>query len=242
MSMLPFKIDVSNEIPRFRAETFWTKEPETIQWINNNLRSDSNVRLFIDVGANIGIYTLYAASVSANVEILAAEPITKTYIELRKNIDLNHWANRITALNMAISDVGGSGRMTKIDDRVGSSGAQLENGSEGEGVVVAIATGDQLVLNHTFPETLTTNSVMLKIDTDGNELDVLRGFCNLFAKGTISTVLVETNPLNAHDIEQFLVSWNLREDNDYRKITGHSDHRRSLNGNVERTKVYSAIQ
>ena len=79
MFMLPFKIDVSNEIPRFRAETFWTKEPETIQWINNNLRSDSNVRLFIDVGANIGIYTLYAASVSANVEILAAEPITKTF-------------------------------------------------------------------------------------------------------------------------------------------------------------------
>jgi len=239
---LPFKLDVSNEIPRFRAETFWTKEPETIQWINNNLRSDSNICLFVDVGANIGIYSLYAASVSANVEILAAEPIEKSFIELRNNIDLNHWADRITALNVAISDADGNGRMTRIDDRVGSSGAQLENGSEGEGVVVSVATGDQLVIKYASSEILTINSVMLKIDTDGNELDVLRGFNNMFAKGTISTVLVETNPLNADAIEQFLVSWNLLEDNDYHKIVGHSDHRRSLNGNVERTKIYSTIR
>lgn len=239
---LPFKIDVSNEIPRFRAETFWTKEPETIQWIKNNLRSDSNVCLFIDVGANIGIYSLYAASVNANIEILAAEPIEKSFIELRNNIDLNHWADRITALNVAISDADGNGRMTRIDDRVGSSGAQLENGSEGEGVVVSVATGDQLVIKYASSEILTINSVMLKIDTDGNELDVLRGFNSMFAKGTISTVLVETNPLNADAIEQFLVSWNLLEDNDYRKIIGHSDHRRSLNGNVERTKIYSTIR
>mgnify|MGYP002632860157 FL=1 len=238
---LPFKIDVRNEIPRFRAETFRTKEPETIQWINNNLRSDSRVRLFVDVGANTGIYSLYAASVNANVEILAAEPIGKSFIELRNNIDLNHWADRIKALNVAISDADGNGRMTRIDDRVGSSGAQLENGSEGEGVVVSVATGDQLVINYASSETLTINSVMLKIDTDGNELDVLRGFNNMFAKGTICTVLVETNPLNADAIEQFLVSWNLLEDNDYHNIVDHSDHRRFLYGNVERTKIYSTV-
>ena len=242
MSMLPFKIDVSNEIPRFRAETFWTKEPETIQWINNNLRSDSNVRLFIDVGANIGIYTLYAASVNTNVEILAAEPIYKSFIELQNNIDLNHWVDRVKAVNVAISDTDGNGRMTRIDDRVGSSGAQLENGSEGEGVVVSVTTGDQLVIDYASSEVVTVNSVMLKIDTDGNELDVLRGFNNMFAKGAISTVLVETNPLNADAIEQFLAAWNLLEDVEYHKIVDHSDHRRSLNGNVERTKIYSTIR
>jgi len=238
---LPFEIDISHEIPRFRAETFWTKEPETIQWINNNLQSNSKVRLFVDVGANIGIYTLYAASVSANVEILAAEPIRKSFIELRNNIDLNHWADRVKAVNVAISDTDGNGRMTRIDDRVGSSGAQLENGSKGEGVVVSVTTGDQFVIDHASSEVSALNSVMLKIDTDGNELDVLRGFNDMFAKNTISTVLVETNPLNADAIDQFLASWNLLEDIEYHKIVDHSDHRRSLNGNVERTKIYSTV-
>ena len=67
---LPFAIDLSAEIPRFRAETFWSKEPETLEWINRNLDNKSNVDLFIDVGANIGIYSLYASVVNQGVSII----------------------------------------------------------------------------------------------------------------------------------------------------------------------------
>ena len=41
-----------------RAYTFYTKEPETVDWIDK-FNNGSN---FIDIGANIGIYSLYAAS------------------------------------------------------------------------------------------------------------------------------------------------------------------------------------
>ena len=70
---LPFALDTSNEIPKFRAETFWTKEPETIQWIDDNLSFKSKTDLFIDVGANIGIYSLYAAEVNCDVPVFSIE-------------------------------------------------------------------------------------------------------------------------------------------------------------------------
>ena len=125
--------------------------------------------------------------------------------------------------------------MIGSDGRVGSSGAQLIIGDGSTGSSIRTTTGDQLLSRQV------NSRALVKIDTDGNELDVLRGFNNMFAKGTICTVLVETNPLNADAIEQFLVSWNLLEDNDYHNIVDHSDHRRSLYGNVERTKIYSTV-
>jgi len=56
--LLPFKLNIEEEIPKFRAETFWTKEPETIHWINRNLSESTDIGLLIDVGANIGIYSI----------------------------------------------------------------------------------------------------------------------------------------------------------------------------------------
>jgi len=79
---LPFAIDLSAEIPRFRAETFWSKEPETLKWINRNLGDKSNVDLFIDVGANIGIYSLYASIVNQGVSIMSIEPFSANFLEL----------------------------------------------------------------------------------------------------------------------------------------------------------------
>ena len=44
-----------NIITNYRIDTFLTKEPETIDWINN-FKSNSN---FWDIGANIGLYSIY---------------------------------------------------------------------------------------------------------------------------------------------------------------------------------------
>ena len=78
-----------------------------------------------------------------------------------------------------------------------------------------------------------------KIDTDGNELDVLLGFSESFGKGVIETVLVETHPSNRHEIESYLNSVGLQEDLTYLEIEGHSNYRRAEKGNTERTKIYN---
>ena len=78
----------------------------------------------------------------------------------------------------------------------------------------------------------------IKIDTDGNELDVLNGFIEAFMDGKIVTVLVETHPTNRNEIESFFRRLDFREDESYLSIDGHLNHRREAKGNGERTKVY----
>ena len=58
-SDLELKFYIVNSITKFRAETFFDKEPDTLQWIKNyNGNGD-----LIDIGANIGIYSNYFAKI-----------------------------------------------------------------------------------------------------------------------------------------------------------------------------------
>jgi FkbM family methyltransferase len=203
---LPFAIDLSAEIPRFRAETFWSKEPETLEWINRNLGNKSNVGLFIDVGANIGIYSLYGSVVNQGVSIISVEPFSANYLELEKNISLNNKQNQIVALEAALSSRSGKGNLRIADDRLGSSGAQIELNDVSSSAQTIVETRDRLVDSKNDLLSQTGGKVMLKIDTDGNELDELLGFCDSFGKGIIGTVLVETHPSNRREIESYLNS------------------------------------
>src|SRR5215467_14181444 len=57
------------DLAQWRAQTLLAKEPETIEWIDSFADGDT----FWDIGANIGIYSVYAA-VSRRVRVLAFEP------------------------------------------------------------------------------------------------------------------------------------------------------------------------
>ena len=54
--MLNFYI---NYYTSLRVNTFYSKEPETLKWIDN-FNEDKNI-IFWDIGANIGLYSIYAA-------------------------------------------------------------------------------------------------------------------------------------------------------------------------------------
>ncbi len=56
-----------NDLTRWRVQTFFEKEPETLEWIDGFSAND----VFWDVGANMGLYTLYAAS--KGTQVLAFE-------------------------------------------------------------------------------------------------------------------------------------------------------------------------
>ena len=60
---------IANPLLRLRAETFLTKEPETLEWIDR-MNDDS---VLWDIGANVGIYSIYAA-VSKRANVIAFEP------------------------------------------------------------------------------------------------------------------------------------------------------------------------
>jgi FkbM family methyltransferase len=234
---IPFLLDTSSEIPKFRAETFWTKEPETIHWINRNLSESTDIGLLIDVGANIGIYSLYAATVSKSISVFSIEPVPDTFRELNANIELNMKMNQISTFMVALSFESGSGTLKNVDPRLGSSGAQIQLVDMGDDASTKVLSGDRL-LKDAWEKRDHDKKVMIKIDTDGNELDVLNGFIEAFKDGSIVTVLVETHPTNRNEIEAFFSRLDFREDESYLSIEGHSNYRREAKGNGERTKVY----
>jgi len=89
---------VPNETNRFRVNTFFTKEPETLVWID----SFKEKSIFFDIGANIGLYSCYAAK-NKNSDTYAFEPSFFNLELLSKNIFANNLSNLIKIVPIPLS-------------------------------------------------------------------------------------------------------------------------------------------
>ena len=116
----PIKKGYSMSLEEYRCKTFFTKEPETIKWINSFKKNE----IFYDIGANIGQYSIYAAVRNPSLQIYAFEPLRKNYQRICDNIKLNKTDNVIPLL-MGLSDLTGIEKFFIKDDRTSSSGNQL---------------------------------------------------------------------------------------------------------------------
>ena len=88
-----------NWITRFRIDTFATKEPETLAWID----TFENETFFWDIGANIGLYSVYAAK-RYNCKVCAFEPSIFNLELLGRNISLNGLTDNVTIIPIPLTD------------------------------------------------------------------------------------------------------------------------------------------
>ena len=58
---------VPNQLTQYRVDSFFTKEPETLEWIDNFM--DNKNIIFWDIGANVGLYSIYAAIKFNNIKV-----------------------------------------------------------------------------------------------------------------------------------------------------------------------------
>ena len=82
-----------------RLGTLTTKQPATIEWINGFAPNS----VFWDIGANIGIYTLYAA-LRPDMRVVAFEPVAVNYFLLAANCEANQVDARVDALLLGVGD------------------------------------------------------------------------------------------------------------------------------------------
>ena len=87
-----------NEICKYRALTFSSKESETLEWIDQF----GGEGAFFDVGSNIGIFSLYFAKCYNN-NVYAFEPSVFNLIQLANNININKLSERIEILPFALN-------------------------------------------------------------------------------------------------------------------------------------------
>ena len=79
---------MNNEYDHVRLKDFFSKEPETLIWLNRLSKED----VLWDIGSNIGVYSIYAAKVIGN-KTYAFEPSWKNTFFLQENIDINQFQN-----------------------------------------------------------------------------------------------------------------------------------------------------
>ena len=96
---LKLKFLTPNRVNKYRVNTFFTKEPETLEWINT---FDEN-SVFFDIGANVGLYSCYAAK-KKKCKVFAFEPSVFNLEILTKNIYINYLSDRITVISTPVTN------------------------------------------------------------------------------------------------------------------------------------------
>ena len=92
-SMISFKMDTETEFEEHRFKTLFSKEPETISWIKELFKPNE---ILFDVGANIGVYSLYARALyNHKIRIYAFEPAYHNFKKLCQNILINKFNEEI---------------------------------------------------------------------------------------------------------------------------------------------------
>lgn len=178
---------------RSRAKTSLTKEANTIEWINSfNYNSK-----FLDVGAHMGIFSIYAA-VYKNCKVTAVEPCLANLSTLNYNVILNKVFDIVFICPNAISNI------TQIDKFYVSLGNDKNFRDLAAGFPKKpIATRGEAIPNaYSHAANLITidelNSKFgpyenIKIDIDGNEKDLILGANNTFKSQNLKSVLIELN-------------------------------------------------
>lgn len=103
---LDLTLPVPNQLCYWRAKTFSTKEPETLEWIDGLPEG----ALLWDVGANVGLYSVYAAK-QRNCRVWAFEPSVFNLELLARNVFLNGVTDRVCLVPLALSDGLGSSQL-----------------------------------------------------------------------------------------------------------------------------------
>lgn len=200
------ELDVSGRIVRYvttsrgsqkRADSLLTKEPLTVPWLETFKQDE----VYVDIGANVGMYAIYAGVVGARV--FAFEPEALNYAELNKNIYVNDLHGRVTGYCMAMSDT--------VDISVLHLSAFAFAGSHhdfgenwwredrliGGKMVERDKRPQQGCVSYTLDELVARSVVSapnhIKIDVDGIEAKVVRGATATLQRPELKTVLLEVD-------------------------------------------------
>jgi FkbM family methyltransferase len=181
-----------NSMTLWRVATLLTKEPCTIEWLNA-ITADE---VLVDVGANVGMYTIFASAVRG-ARVFAFEPESQNYALLCRNIVENGLSDRVTGWSCALSD---ETRFDRIHlSQFGYGGSCHAFGEARDFKLDAVAfpfvqgcfstTLDALVASGAVPV-----PHHIKIDVDGFEHKVVRGAKQTLRASTLKSLLIEVNP------------------------------------------------
>jgi len=153
----------------------------------------------VDIGANIGVYTVLAAEKAGkDGKVIAVEPEAENYKKLLDNIKLNNFQN-VIPINIALTDHEASEKLYISPDA--GSHSLLSKGDEIISIEIQVKTLDKLL------EELNFNRVdIIKIDAEGAEIPILKGARKTLKANPNAKIIVASYhyPSEIKEVCQFL--------------------------------------
>jgi FkbM family methyltransferase len=148
-------------------------EPETVAWIDDFIKEGE---VMWDIGANIGLYALYAA-LEPGIRVLAFEPGAQSFAALMKNVELNAMGDRVAAYCLAFDETTGLDVLHMMATGAGHSMHAFGANEAADWPVTPPFS--QAALGFTIDDFCRIFAAPrpdhVKLDVDGNEAKIIRG-------------------------------------------------------------------
>jgi FkbM family methyltransferase len=184
-----------NYLTSWRVDSINESEPETLDWINSFKKKKEVI--FWDIGANIGIYSIYAATKHKNIKVVSFEPSTSNLRILSRNISINNFQKKIIINQFPLSDKKNKYLLMRENQFV--EGGALNSFNENlnfEGKKINTKYSYNIygtTASHLLKSKILTIPNYIKIDVDGIEHLILKGFGKFLKNKKIESISVEIN-------------------------------------------------
>lgn len=233
---------IPNQLTENRVNTFFTKEPETLEWIDGFDNKENLI--FWDIGANIGLYSIYNALKNENSKTVSFEPSTSNLRVLSRNISINNLENDIKIFPMPLtnkenifltmneSNFVEGGALNSFGENFDFEGKEFESKMKYQIIGTSI--------NYLIKNKILEIPDHIKIDVDGIEHLILEGATEYLKEKKIKSLSIE---INENFKDQYQKVLNLMEKNEFNILTKkHNDALFSKNSKFSKTFNYIFIR
>jgi FkbM family methyltransferase len=199
---LVLKIITKNSHEVQRAKTFYSKEPEMIDWINRLSVNNKGSFVFYDIGANIGIYSLYTAILHKNAFVYSFEPEGTNFSSLCQNIVNNDLDNMIP-FQLAFSDKEKFDLLNVGIVRSGAGAASIDG--QYMGLPSSLLQGVYCIsLDSIYENKFFRKPNFIKIDVDGHESVILENAVKVLSDKNLKGIIIEFGYSGTSEMELFV--------------------------------------
>ena len=209
------KFFVPNQLLNWRVDTFFTKEPETLEWIDNFEKKENLI--FWDIGANIGLYSIYNSLKNPKSTTIAFEPSSSNLRILTRNISINNLEKNIKVVSIPLTNKKNTFQEMK-EGQFMEGGAMNSFGEKFDFEGKEFQTTMKYNLLGTTMNYFIENSILeipdyIKIDVDGIEHLILEGGDKFLTDQKVKSLSIE---INENFKEQYEKVLNLMEKNKFK--------------------------
>ena len=219
------KFFVPNQLLEWRVDTYFSKEPETLEWIDSFQEKENLI--FWDIGANIGLYSIYNSLKHPKSTTIAFEPSSSNLRVLTRNISINNLEKNIKVVPIPLTNK--KNIFQEMNEGQFVEGGALNSFGENfdfEGREFKPTMKYNLLgttMNYFIENSILDIPDYVKIDVDGIEHLILQGGDKFLNNEKVKSLSIE---INENFKEQYDKVLNLMEKFNFKIV--HKKHNDSL--------------